>query len=177
MDVTTGIPTTALAATQVIVPDTVTYTFDLRPGRGWNVSGSATHLDLYRDGTLVAMAVERDGRTFLVSLGYGAAARRREREILSGWVFDFAAAGLLSRTDLPYREYFVAQILLAEARALILLNRGRAPRFAASLQHVRRGEIASPPRSAGWCQGQIRQYLDHHPGVVKWDRRQERWTR
>lgn len=177
MDAVTEIPTTALAATQVVVPATLTYTFDLRPGRGWHVAGAAVHLDLYRDGTLVAMAVERDGRTFLLSLGFGADARRRERRILSGWVADFAAAGLLPSTGLPYREYCVAQILLAEARALISLNRGRAPRFAASLEHVRRGEITTPPHSAGWCRGQIRQYLDHHPTAVMWDRRQESWSR
>lgn len=177
MDVTPKIPTTVLAATQVPVPATVTYTFDLRPGRGWNVAGTAVHLDLYRDGTLVAMAVERDGRTFLLSLGFGADARRRERRIFSDWVADFAAAGLHPSTGLPYREYCVAQILLAEARALISLNRGRAPCFAASFEHVRRGEIIIPPHSAGWCRGQISQYLDHHPTAVMWDRRQESWAR
>lgn len=166
-----------MAATQVLAPATVTYTFDLRPGRGWHVAGDAVHLDLYREPPLVAMAVEREDRSFLVGLGFGEAARRRELGILSGWVADFATAGLLPRTGLPYRDCFVAQILLAEARALISLNAGRAPRFAAFLEHARRGEITSPPRSSGWCARQIRQYLDYHPTAVRWDRRREAWVR
>lgn len=115
MDVITEIPTTALAATQVIVPATVEYTLDLRPDRGWAVTPTETHLDLYRDGTLAAMASERAGRTFLVSFGWGEDARRTEHRILSGWVADFAAAGLVDRRELPHWEYCVAQILLARA--------------------------------------------------------------
>lgn len=57
------IPTAALAATEVLVPATVGYTFDLQPDRDGAVTPAGPHLDLFRDGTLVAMTA---GRTFLV---------------------------------------------------------------------------------------------------------------
>lgn len=168
-----AIPTTVLPATLVTVPATAHYDFDTRcfvekPGY--------RHVDLHVENTLVGMAVERDGRSCLVSLGFTQQEKDERLQRLSGWVADFAAAGLLE-SRLPWREYAVAQILLNEAFAWRELNRARAPRFAASLEHAKTGQIITPSRSGPWCPGRIQQFLDVHSDMVVWNRDEQRWSR
>lgn len=168
-----AVPTTVLPATLVTVPATAHYDFDTRD---FVEKPGYRHVDLFVENTLVGMAAERDGRCYLVNLGFTQQEKDERLQRLAGWVADFATAGLLE-SRLPWREYAVAQILLNEAYAWRDLNRARTPRFAASLEDAKAGKIIAPSRSGPWCPGRIRQVLDVHPGMVVWNRDEQRWDR
>lgn len=183
----TQIPTTVLPATLVEVPATVTYELknysrDEDGGR----EGPVEHVELHRNGKLVAKIYNHgNGGMPDINIQVGGEAFGQERKVLHGWIADFKAAGLKYRIDgsafgkedliVEYDEEAVANTLLYEAYVTAVLSSERKPVFTESQETARRGEHYNLKGGSTLTDGQIRDYVNAHEGVMVWSKTEQKW--